>query len=164
MKYFLFILLFLAGCTAHTVQQYEPCKNDLDNCKLVSENGTLQRFHDQCKKLSECMGFEYELAHLSKQKSNPWACYLSKKGKKHNRNRFLYPKAELMFGEARSEALEEAILVCELMTATGEYSDKQIEAREAQWKKLLEDRARSIKENEEAKKPKLNPMKIREIQ
>lgn len=151
-KVFIILILALVGCSSDK----DACKNDLKNCKLVDESN-LRSFHDNCEKLAKCMKAEFEVVHFNGQPHNPYACSIHKQGKTRRKGQYLYPKADLIFGEASSSGLQNELTVCEIMTETGSHSDQYYKELDDIFKKMDDDRK---KRNQP--KPTLPPMKIRE--
>lgn len=158
MKYFILALL-LIGCSKSSDSNKESCKNNLDKCVLIRDSN-LSLLNNDCEKLATCMGSEWEIIHFSNQPNNPYACSIWKKTKNYgHKGTYFYPKGSISFGRVEFEGLDNEIAVCELMTETGQKSDKRYKELEELFKKIDEDRAkRGIVE------PRPKPLKIRESQ
>jgi hypothetical protein len=100
------------------------------------------------------MKSDYEVVHLINQKRNPYTCSISKMGKTRQKNKYFYPKGDVMFDELRSDNLENEISVCEMMTETGDSSDRRYEEYDEMFKKIDENKYKKPERRKE-------PMKIR---
>lgn len=152
MRTLLLSLLALAACSQDNP---EACKNDIENCRLVSSEN-LRQFHDKCKELAQCMKADYEVVSFANQSSNPYTCSITRKGKLRTHNWYLYPAGSISFDRVWFDNFDNAIKVCEMMTDSGEFS----EANYKMWEERYKDIERRQKERE-AGPPKEPPMKIR---
>lgn len=128
------LVLYTIGCS----EKHEGhCTNSLKDCAIVSEKN-LSGYLDACEKLAKCMkATEFHMAHLTNQPHNPWACSITVDKR---RSRYLYPEAEITFDEIWPSNLKNAIAVCEMMTHTGEFSDKYLDDLDALFRRMDKER------------------------
>lgn len=142
-KLLIVLLLTLTGCCESWSETVE------DRVKEVNANITA--LSKQCKRLGKCLKGKAEIASFPNQKHAPYACSITVD---QNRSRYFYPDVDLGFGDIGSAQtmFENAIVACELVTKTGEYSDAEIKKREAFFKAL--DAERDKEQQEKTKKVK----------
>lgn len=147
-----FLCLLLVGCLEEN--EDGPCYKDLKNCQLIEGNWQINHFSEKCERLAKCMDADWHVASFKNQSHNPFACSITTKkkdSKGRSRNRYIYPKAGLSFGNASWNGFDNEIAVCEMMTHTGDFSVEETDRME-EFFKVLDERKRLRQEQEKKKR------------
>lgn len=149
-------MLALSGCGYVEEVFYgkpNPCKDKLNECVLVKADWSLRALDEDCSKLAKCMKLDYEIVSLPDQPHNPYACSITNPKKKWV-SHYYYPKGRISFGEVEYDRLREAIATCEMITETGEKSQKYYEELMALFDRMDKEKAERKKQMDAAERPK----------
>lgn len=124
-----FFFAFLIGVTACS-----SSNSSVVTIAIKDHNTDLSQLQEDCIKLGRCMGGKYNIIHFSNKTSGtPFACEINLGPW---RSYYFYPDSSLSFNDLGRRNFKNAIVACNLLKKTGDYSDSYIETQKANIKEL----------------------------